>query len=47
MNKRKFYTFIMALLVMIGIIASQVAPAADCLRNCPTPLIAITTLPPE
>ncbi len=36
MNKRKLYVFLMAVLLAVGIIGSQLGSArASCLRNCP------------
>lgn len=48
MNKRKIYTLIVVVLVTVGIVASQVkAAGAECMRNCPTPMMVVTELPPS
>lgn len=47
MNKRKIYTLIVVVLVTTGLVASQVkAVGAECIRNCPSPMVVITLPPP-
>jgi len=48
MTKRKLYAIIVAVLVTINLLGSQVAFAnGECVRNCPTPDAIIIMRPPS